>query len=99
MVVNNGAFLPTPRSGQAVRTIAHYPQTSLLQSGWVTGESWLRGASSALDVSLGRGRVILFAFRPQHRGQTVGTFKLLLNAVYYAAMSTTSTSAMPTQQD
>jgi hypothetical protein len=29
--------------------------------------------------------VVLFAFRPQFRGQPFGTFKFLLNAVYLAS--------------
>jgi hypothetical protein len=35
---------------------------------------------------LGTGRVVMFGFRPQYRGQSWGTFKLLYNAILTAAV-------------
>ena len=36
-----------------------------------------------MEVSSGKGRVILHTFRVQHRGQTEGTFRLLFNSIFY----------------
>jgi hypothetical protein len=85
MMVGNAAYVPGPRAAHTVTTVAHYPQHSLLESGWMVGDTVLRGASAVLDVRVGRGHVILLTFRTQHRGQTLGTFKLLLNAIFYGA--------------
>ena len=38
---------------------------------------------AVVEARLGEGRVILHAFRVQHRGQTQGTFKLLFNSLFY----------------
>ena len=41
----------------------------------------LAGAPAIIDVSLGRGHVVLFANNPMWRQETRGSFMLLLNAV------------------
>ena len=42
----------------------------------MVGARHLAGLPALVEASLGEGRVVLFAFRPQHRAQTHGTFKL-----------------------
>lgn len=61
--------------------LVHYPQRDILQSGWLVGEEQIAGTAGMISVAYGKGSVILFGFRPQHRAQTHGTFKLLFNAL------------------
>jgi hypothetical protein len=53
----------------------------VLRSGWLLGERLIAGKIALAEVTLGRGRVVLFAFRPQHRAQTWGTFPFIWNAI------------------
>ncbi len=79
--INSSAFEVTdPRA--PIRVVARYSSSSdLLRSGWLLGEDRLKGKVALAEVTVGRGRVILFGFRPQHRGQTWGTFPLIFNAI------------------
>ena len=52
-----------------------------LLSGWTLGEKYRDGRAALVEVAYGKGKIVLFGFRPQHRGQTWGTFPLIFNAL------------------
>jgi hypothetical protein len=70
------------KGDRAIRSVARYATRNLLASGWLSGEKVVAGKAILTDVGLGKGRVVLFGFRPQFRGQSFGTFRFVLNAMY-----------------
>ena len=65
------------------RVVARYAgdKDKVLRSGWLLGPQHLAGRAALVEARLGKGRVVLFGFRPQHRGQTWGTFPFLFNTL------------------
>jgi hypothetical protein len=53
---------------------------SVLMSGWVLNPEQVAGKAAMVEVSVGEGRVVLYGFRPQYRGQTLATYPLIFNA-------------------
>lgn len=65
------------------RIIASYPKNpnDILLSGWALGAEKLAGKAALVEFTIGKGKIVLFGFRPQYRGQSLATFPLLFNAI------------------
>jgi hypothetical protein len=66
-----------------VKVVARYPDDpkDVLLSGWVRHPERVAGRAALVEVRVGKGRVILFGFRPQYRGQSLATYPLLFNSL------------------
>lgn len=89
---SGGANGSSAQTIPTLRTVARYADRDLLLSGWLEGESLLAGRPAVLEAAVGAGRVVLLGFPVQHRGQSLGTFRLLFNALF------TSPPALPSKK-
>ncbi|HEX6159392.1 MAG TPA: M14 family metallopeptidase, partial [Thermoanaerobaculia bacterium] len=66
--------------------LASYPEheDQILLSGWIHGPERLTRKAAAVALTYGKGKIVLFGFRPQHRGQTHATFPLVFNAIWWS---------------
>jgi len=86
----NGPVFATsiPAANASRSVVARFPAEAdeVVVSGWSEGIDQIAGRAAIVTAGSGRGNVVLFGVRPQHRGQTHGTYKLLFNAIYSAGM-------------
>lgn len=67
----------------SIEIVATYAKDNLLMSGWAMGQDKAIGSKAAVvKAGYGSGSIVLFAFRPQFRGQPRATYKLIFNAIY-----------------
>lgn len=80
---NSPAFEITMSDDTNVEIIARYPSDAnkILLSGWALGAEKLAGKAALVSINIGKGKIVLFGFRPQYRGQSLATFPLLFNAI------------------
>jgi hypothetical protein len=57
-------------------------ETDPLESGMILHSDVLHDKDAALELAYGRGRILLYGFKPQQRGQAHGTYRYLFNALY-----------------
>jgi len=81
-LVDKPADVSEDQTRLVVGVIARYAKDNVLRSGWLRGEERVKDRIALAEiVGMGKGRIVLFAFRPQHRGQTWGTLPFIWNAI------------------
>ena len=77
------AFAVRTEEDRTVAPVLLYPRRGVLASGWLLGEERIADRAAVVDVSIGRGHMVLFGIRPQYRAQSNATFKMLFNGLFY----------------
>jgi hypothetical protein len=91
--VQSQAFAVIPAASEGKQRVerdldvfATYAAKDFLASGWeLGGRRYAAGRAAGVRVPVGKGQVIVLAFRPHFRGQPHNTFKLLFNPIFAAA--------------
>ena len=82
----NIAFDTMPPGNELQRwVLLSYPDDArdVLLSGWINGAEHLTRKAAAVALTYGKGRIVLYGFRPQHRGQTHATFPMVFHALWW----------------
>jgi hypothetical protein len=72
-----------PSAGWDRKVVARFPEDDMLLSGWLFGEDVIARKAAVVDIKHHKGHIILIGFPSQHRAQSHGTYKFLLNALLY----------------
>ncbi len=63
------------------RVIATFPEKDILMSGYGKNQEYLANKSAMVWLKKGKGQIVLYAFNPQFRASTNGSYKLLFNGL------------------
>ncbi len=86
---NSPAYrLGSDAAAKGLRPLAWFPNGTPLRSGWAWGQNYLDGTVEAVEASIGKGKLYMFAPEITFRGQPHGTFKWLFNGIYTPAEGT-----------
>ncbi len=81
--VGRSPVFTTTEGFEGVALAKYQEAGSPLLSGYLLGEEHINGFAAALDVRHGKGHVVLLGFRPQWRGQSFGTFRIVFNSALF----------------
>jgi hypothetical protein len=72
-----------PQTGFQGAILARYATaTDPLESGLLLHPEAIEGKAAALELVYGKGRILLYGFKPEFRGQAHGTYRYIFNALY-----------------
>jgi hypothetical protein len=74
-------FRVIPPAGRARVIFRYADQKDLLISGLVEGGNEIAQHPAVVDVPSGKGHVVLFSINPVYRGETRGTYSMVLNTI------------------
>jgi hypothetical protein len=81
---NSPSFKLDPNATN-VRSVATFPGSKTLLSGWAWGQERLAGTSSIVEATVGKGKVFLMGPEVTQRGQAHGTYKFFFNGLFYGS--------------
>ena len=67
---------------KGVTSVAWFPTSTPLRSGWAWGQHYIQGGATVVEASVGKGTLMMFGPEINFRGQPHGTFKFLFNGIY-----------------
>ncbi len=82
VMFERGPAFDTKAGFQGTILATYSRERNPLASGYLLHPEQIQGKAAALEAFYGSGRVYLFGFRPQWRGQSHGTYKFVFNAIY-----------------
>src|SRR5262249_4546602 len=74
---------PAFRLGDGLKPIAWFDSAEPLRSGWAWGQQRLENAAAVAELSVGKGKLVLYGPEILFRSQSHGTYKLLFNGIFF----------------